>query len=438
MKKQKIKKYSLLKGFKDIVPEDQFFWSFVLDKLNKCAEAYGFEKIDLPIVEEYGLFARSVGTDTDIVSKEMFAFETLGKEKVALRPEGTAGAVRAYVEHGMMNKRKPIKMYYEGPMFRYEKPQAGRFRQFHQFGCEVFGEEDPIIDAQLIYMCYQIFDELNIPIEIKINSIGCNTCRNHYLKALKLYLKKYKSKLCVDCNKRYNKNILRILDCKQSKCQEIVAEAPQIIDHLCTECNTHFVKTLEYLEESQIAYTLNPFIVRGLDYYNRTAFEIFCKEEDGSQSALGGGGRYDTLVRMLGGQKTPAIGFALGIERIVARLRDMYEKTPAEARKFEIPTSKTCDVFIAQLGDGARKKVLVLFEKIRREGFLVGESVSKTALKQQMEEADRLRAKMCLIVGQKEIMDDTILIRDMESGNQEVVPSNQILKVLRRRLDSLK
>lgn len=437
-KKLKAKKYSLVKGFKDILPEDHFYWDFVLTKFKDVAYAYGFEKIELPILEESGLFVRGVGSDTDIVSKEMFSFETPGKDKVTLRPEGTAGVVRAYVEHGMMNRRKPVKLYYSGPMFRYDKPQAGRYRQFQQIGFEVFGDDDPIIDAQLIFMCYQMYDELNIPVNIQVNSIGCSTCRNHYLKALKLYLKKYKSKLCPDCNKRYNKNVLRILDCKQKKCQEIVAEAPQIVDHLCPDCNKHFVKVLEYLDDSQIPYNLNPFIVRGLDYYNRTAFEVFAKDDDGSQSALGGGGRYDGLVRLLGGAKTPAVGFALGLERTISKLRENEEKNKDTDKSLHIETQQKCDIFVAQLGDEARKKVLVLFEKLRRDGFIMGESISKTALKAQMEDADRLKAKFCLIVGQKELIDDTILIRDMESGNQEIVPSNQLLKVLRRRLESLK
>ena len=338
----------------------------------------------------------------------------------------------------MLNRRKPVKLFYHGPMFRYDKPQAGRYRQFNQFGFEVFGEDDPILDAQLIFMCYQMYEELNIPINIQINSIGCSTCRNHYMKALKVYLKKYKSKLCPDCNKRYNKNILRILDCKQKKCEEIVSDAPQIVDHLCPDCNKHFVKVLEYLDDSQIPYNLNPFIVLGLEYYNKPAFEIFAKDDDSSQGALGGGGRYDGLVRLLGGAKTPAGGFAIGLERTIIKFKENNEKNRDSDKFLNILQHKTCDIFVAQLGDEARKKVLVLFEKLRKDGFVMGESISKTALKAQMEDADRMKARFCLIMGQKELIDDTVLIRDMESGNQEIVPSNQLLKVLRRRLESLK
>ncbi|HNV97228.1 MAG TPA: histidine--tRNA ligase [bacterium] len=434
MSKKKVQKFYLVKGFKDILPEDQLYWEFVRAKFFNVAKSYGYDRIDLPILEDSKLFVKGVGNLTDVVSKEMFTFETLGNEKVSLRPEGTAGTVRAYIEHGMVNRKKPVKMFYIGPMFRYDKPQAGRYRQFYQFGLEVFAEDDPIIDSQMIYMTYQLFDELKIPVIIKINSIGCPKCREKFLKILKDYLKKNKSKLCKDCQIRYNKNILRILDCKEKKCREIVLEAPQILDHLCDDCNKHFVKVLEYLEDSQINYELDPFIVRGLDYYNRTTFEIlpteeFCEGDPGSQSALAGGGRYDYLVKNLGGQNTPAIGMAFGMDRIVNALK--------KVKNLELSNINTSDVFVAQLGDKARKKVLILFEKLRRAGFSVAESISKTSLGQQLEEANRLKTKLALIVGEKELLDKTVLIRDMESGNQEVVPENKIESVLELRLKSL-
>ncbi len=434
MAKKKVQKFYLVKGFKDILPEDQIYWEFVRAKCLNVAKSYGYERIDLPMLEDSKLFVKGVGNLTDVVSKEMFTFETLGKEKVSLRPEGTAGAVRAYIEHGMVNRKKPVKMFYMGPMFRYDKPQAGRYRQFYQFGLEVFAEDDPIIDSQMIYMTYQLFDEMKIPVVIKINSIGCPKCREKFLKILKDYLKKNKSKLCKDCQDRYNKNILRILDCKEKKCGEIVQDSPQIIDHLCEDCNKHFVKVLEYLEDSQINYELDPFIVRGLDYYNRTTFEIiptdeFCEGDPGSQSALAGGGRYDYLVKNLGGQNTPAIGMAFGMDRIVNALK--------KVKDLEIPNINTSDVFIAQLGDKARKRVLALFERLRRAGFSIAESISKTSLGQQLEEANRLKTKLALIIGEKELLDKTILIRDMESGNQEVVPEAKIEAVLEMRLKSL-
>lgn len=433
MSKKKVQKFYLVKGFKDILPEDQNYWDFLYSKFLNIAKSYGYEKIDLPILEDSKLFVRGVGNLTDVVSKEMFTFETLGGEKVSLRPEGTAGVVRAYIEHGMVNKKKPVKLFYIGPMFRYDKPQAGRYRQFYQFGLEVIGEDDPIIDSQMIYMTYNLFEEMKIPVVIKINSIGCPKCREKFLKILKEYLKKNKSKLCKDCQIRYNKNILRILDCKEKKCREIVLESPQIIDHLCEDCNKHFVKTLEYLEDSQINYELDPFIVRGLDYYNRTTFEIIPTEEfsqgdPGSQSALAGGGRYDYLIKNLGGQNTPAIGMAFGMERIINALKKA---------NVDIPNNGSCDVFVAQLGDKARKKILVLFERLRRAGFSIGESISKSSLSNQLEEANRLKSKLALIIGDKELIDKTILIRDMESGNQEVVPENKLESVLEMRLRSL-
>jgi len=429
-KVNKNRKYFLVKGFRDILPEEQKYWDFIRDKVINIARAYGFKRIDLPVLEEAGLFVKGVGPDTDIVSNEMFSFSTLGRERVSLRPEGTAGIVRAYIQHGMLNKPKPVKLFYIGPMFRYDKPQAGRHRQFYQFGAEVFGTDDPIIDAQLIYMIYQTYQTLKIPINIQINSIGCKICRNKYIKALKNYLKKNRSKLCANCKTRYIKNTLRVLDCKQKKCQELILEAPQIVDYLCEDCNQHFVKVLEYLEDIEVPYILNPFIVRGLDYYNRTTFEIFPQnEEAGSQSALAGGGRYDKLVKNLKGQDTPAIGFSMGLERTINSLK--------KVENLKIKSKDKCDIFIAQLGERARKKVLVLFEKLRQSGFKVAENISKADLKSQLESANKLNVKLALIIGQKEILDNTILIRDMESGNQEVVPEDKLNKVLKRRLKSL-
>jgi histidyl-tRNA synthetase len=434
--KSKKRKFSLVKGFKDILPADQMYWNFVRNKFVSISHSYGFQRIDLPILEETGLFARGIGEDTDVVSKEMFSFKTLGKEEVSLRPEGTASVVRAYVEHGMLNKPKPVKVYYMGPMFRYDRPQAGRYRQFYQFGLEAIGDDDPIIDAQLIYLCNQMYNDIGIPVDIQINSIGCPKCRKSYIKVLKNYLKKHKNKLCNNCKSRYLKNSLRVLDCKEKKCKEVVEEAPQIIDHLCEDCNTHFVKVLEYLEDAETPYVLNPFIVRGLDYYNRTAFEVFPKGDSGSQSALAGGGRYDALVKTLCGPDTPAIGLAIGMERTINKLKEKEELEGGKRNK-EIVKSDRCDVFVAQLGEQARKKALVLFEELRKAGFNVGESLSKSALKAQLEASNRKKAKLSIIIGQKEILDKTILIRDMESGNQEIVPEDKIIKVLKRRLRSL-
>ena len=428
-KTKKQKAFSLVKGFKDIIPDDQFYWNFVREKFFSIANAYGFERIDLPIIEDSKLFVRGVGIGTDIVSKEMFSFETPGKEKVSMRPEGTAGVVRAYIEHGMLNKKKPVKLSYSGPMFRYDRPQSGRYRQFYQFGLEIFGEESPIIDAQLIFMAYKMFEDLGIEVDVQVNSIGCKKCRPRYEKALKTYLKKNKKNMCPNCQDRYTKSILRVLDCKERKCRPIIEEAPQIVDYLCEDCNKNFVKILEYLDDIEIPYSLNPFIVRGLDYYNGTTFEIFPKGENKSQSALGAGGRYDGLVKELGGQKTPAIGLAVGIDRVVKLLKEKEDSG--------ILTNRRCDLFVAQLGEKAKKKGMILFDELRKANFNVAENISKTSLKQQLEDANRLKTKLALIIGQKEILDKTILIRDMESGNQEVVPDDKIVPVLTRRLNSL-
>jgi len=434
--KSKKRKFSLVKGFKDILPTDQKYWNFVREKFIDISKAYGFQRIDLPILEETGLFIRGVGEGTDIVSKEMFSFRTLGAEDVSLRPEGTAGAVRAYIEHGMLNRSKPVKMFYIGPMFRYDRPQAGRYRQFHQFGLEALGSDDPIIDAQLIFLCSQMYKEIGLKINIQINSIGCKKCRKVYIRALKNYLKKNRNKMCGACKSRYLKNTLRVLDCKEKRCKELVSEAPQIVDYLCEDCNAHFVKVLEYLEDAEVSYILNPFIVRGLDYYNRTTFEIFPKGDFGSQSALAGGGRYDDLVKTLCGPDTPAIGVSIGMERTINKLREKEERAEEKSNE-DIKRSDLCDVFVAQLGESARKKALVLFEELRQAGFNVGENISKAALKGQLENSNKRKAKLSIIIGRKEILDKTILIRDMESGNQEIVPEDKVIKVLKRRLHSL-
>lgn len=427
----KVKKASksvikLVKGMKDILPNEQVYWELIRNKVSAAARDYGFQYIDTPVVEATALFKRAVGEETDAVSKEMYSFVDQGGEKLSLRPENTAGVVRAYIEHGMLNLPQPVKLFYFAPQFRHDKPQAGRYRQFWQFGFEVLGENDPIVDAQMISLSYFILQELGLNVEVQVNSIGDDNCRPKYMKTLVNYYKDNKKDLCPDCQKRLLHNPLRLLDCKVKKCQDLAKDAPQTVDHLCDECNKHFTSVLEYLDELDVKYNLNSKIVRGLDYYTRTAWEIVETSEEGKLNALGGGGRYDDLVESLGGRPTPAVGFAVGIERVVMKMQEA---------KVPVSKGRGCDIYVAQLGVEARKKSIRLFEELRANGFSVSENMSKKGLKDQLESADKKRAKYTLIMGQKEISDDTILIRDMESGVQEIVDYKKIKMEIKKRLD---
>ena len=468
--KKKTTKFALIRGMKDVLPKDQKYWDLIMSKVEKLAPIYGFSKINTPILEETSLFKRAVGEDTDIVEKEMFSFTDQSGDEVCLRPEFTASIVRAYIEHGMLNRPQPVKFWYWGPVFRYGRPQTGRLRQFNQFGFEVIGSPGAVIDSQLIILFYKLCEELKLKVTAQINSIGCPNCRPEYKRVLVDYLKIKKNFLCEDCKNRVLKNPLRVLDCKNEECQRLVAEAPQIVDFLCEDCKSHFIKVLEGLDECGIPYNLNSKLVRGLDYYTRTVFEFWpvmddVKEigdaksqgnnkgdinsnvvvkdkidhstedftdannpSDPSNLALGGGGRYDGLVEILGGrEETPASGFAVGIERIILMLKKQGAK---------IPDEKTPNVFLAQLGDQARKVCLKLFEDLRviRKNVRIAENLSKDGLKPQLEQANKLGVKYTLIVGQKEILDRTIIIRDMESGVQEIVDFDRAAEELKKRL----
>lgn len=425
----------LVRGMRDLLPSDMPYWRRVREVYESVAKSYGYDMIETPIVEEANLFIRGVGKVTDIVEKELFSWETPGGETVALRPEGTASIVRAYVHHGMLNLPQPVRLAYAGPFFRYDRPQAGRFRQFYQVGFECLGEADAILDAQLIVISWNILKELGIEPVVKINSLGTAESRANYKNALVAYFRSKKNKLSEDDKKRLLKNPLRLLDSKDEAMQEMKAEAPQIIDWLDEESKTHFMRVLEYLDEVGVPYQLDPYLVRGLDYYSKTVFEWFASSDDQelAQSSLGGGGRYDALVEMLGGRATPAAGFALGLDRIVSRLKEKDKGTEGGVMSNSV-SSAPVDVFLAQLGDMGRKKALALYEEFRKANIAVGEALAKTSIKGQMEVANRRKAKYAIIVGQKEVLDGTAVIRDMDSGTQEIVDVKKVVHEIRKKL----
>jgi len=425
----KIKKpIQVPKGTFDILPDDQKYWKKVRSAVSDVAQSYGFGRIDTPMFEYSDLYMASVGEATDVVEKQMYSFKSKGGDMLSLRPEGTAGVARAYIENGMTNLPQPVKLYYTGPMFRYEQPQSGRFRQFHQFGLETIGDAEPVLDAQIIQACFYLLKCLGLKkMVVQLNSLGCRTCRTAYRRALVDYYRHRKNKICLDCRRRLKENPLRLLDCKEEKCQPIKAQAPNIVDYLCEECHKHFKMVLEYLDELEIPYFLNNTIVRGLDYYTKTVFEIFTEDEQGKTTpanSLGGGGRYDNLVAQLGGKPTPAVGAALGIERVIHQMQKDQVKVSAFVPK----------VFLVQLGERGRKKGLKLFEKLSEAGIKIAESISRDSIKAQLKIADRLGAKFALILGQQEALDETVIIRDMATGVQETVPQGKVIDEVKKRL----
>ena len=411
----------------DILSEEQKYFQKIYDIVKEIADFYQFQKIETPILEQTELFSKGTGISTDIVQKQMFTLRTRGGDYLTLRPESTPGIVRAYIENGMFNLPQPVKLWYFGPCFRYEHPQAGRYRQFWQFGLEVLGEESAVIDAQIIQIFYNILKELKFKnLIIEVNSIGDSQCRPYYKKLLASYFKSREMALCSDCRRRLRENPLRILDCKEEKCQPIKAAAPQMIDHLCEECHKHFKAVLEFLDEIELPYRLNPYLVRGLDYYTKTVFEIYEDSSEGEvQGALPAGGRYDTLVKLLGEKDTPACGGACGIERLINLMK---------TKKIRFPQSPLPKVFLAQLGDLAKKKSLRLMEDFREERIQVIEFLSRDSLRAQLGKANKVGVKYTLILGQKEALEGTIIIRDMETGRQEIVRLDKAVREIKRRL----
>ena len=398
-----------IKGTEDVLPKDSYRWQFVEDVMRKESASYGFKEIRTPVFEHTELFARGVGQTTDVVQKEMYTFDTKGGESVTLRPEGTAGAARAVLEHGLVNDSLPIKASYFVSCYRYEKPQAGRLREFHQFGLECYGTQSPVADAELICAAQSIFDRLDIKqLRLEINSIGCPTCRAEYHKALKEYFYGYKDELCETCNSRLEKNPMRILDCKSPVCSKIAQGAPKITDYLCDECKEHFASVQKYLDAAGVEYTVNPTIVRGLDYYTKTVFE-FVTDFIGAQGTVCGGGRYDGLIEELGGKHLPSLGFAMGIERLLMLM---------DKQGIEIPKPSTCDLYVAVMGESASLKSFEIIKAVRSCGLIAETDVVGRGLRAQMKYADKIGAKFSMVLGENEIEQGKAVIKNMSSGEQ--------------------
>lgn len=398
-----------IKGTKDVLPKDVHKNQYIEATALDIASKFGYKEIRTPVFEHTELFQRGVGDTTDVVQKEMYTFDDKGGRSITLRPEVTAGAVRSYLENGLCNEALPQKVCYLTSCYRYEKPQAGRLREFHQFGVECFGSASPLADAEIIALAKSLFDALGVKdLSLEINSIGCPTCRAEYHKALKEYFSSRKDELCDTCKSRLDRNPMRILDCKSPICHEIAEGAPVVIDYLCDECKEHFENVQKYLKAQNIEYTINPQIVRGLDYYTKTVFE-FVSNSIGAQGTVCGGGRYDGLVEELGGQHTPSLGFAMGIERLMLLM---------EAQGCEFPEAEKPDLFIVALGEKATLKAVEIAKDMREEGFSALLDLNQRSVRAQMKYADKLGAKFNVVIGDNEVEAKTAKLKNMQTGEE--------------------
>lgn len=398
-----------IKGTKDVLPKDVYKNQYIEATCLGVAEQFGYKEIRTPVFEHTELFQRGVGDTTDVVQKEMYTFDDKGGRSITLRPEGTAGAVRSFLENGLCNEALPQKVCYTTSCYRYEKPQAGRLREFHQFGIECFGSASPLADAEIIALAKAIFDNLEVrDLSLEINSIGCPSCRAEYHKALKKYFSARKDELCDTCKDRLDRNPMRILDCKSPVCSEIAKDAPVMLDYLCEDCREHFEKVQAYLKAQNIAFNINPKIVRGLDYYTKTVFE-FVSDSIGAQGTVCGGGRYDGLVEELGGQKTASLGFAMGLERLMLLM---------EAQNCPFPEPQAADLFIVALGDKAVLKALEISKDMRAEGFGCLMDLNQRSVRAQMKYADKLGAKFNLVIGDNEVESGCAKLKNMATGEE--------------------
>ena len=409
------------KGTKDTLPDQVYKWHYVEKKFSEICDKYGYKEIRTPVFEHTELFTRGVGDTTDIVQKEMYTFKDFGNRSLTLKPEGTSPAVRSFIEHKSYAEVQPTKIYYITPCFRYEKPQSGRLREFHQFGIEVFGTPDMLADADVICLGNDFLHEMGITdVQLEINSVGCPNCRAKHREALRAFLKPHYDELCDTCKDRYERNPMRIIDCKSEICQAIVKDAPMMVDYLCDDCKKAFEDVQKNLDSMGIEYVVNPRIVRGLDYYTKTAFE-FVSTSIGSQGTVCGGGRYDDLVEELGGPSVPGVGFGLGIERLLMLM---------EANGYEIPEPEPLDVFIAFVGDAAKAEGLSILRRLRQNGVKAEMDTLARNVKGQFKYANRLNAKYTIVIGDDEIAKGVVQIKDMEKHEQNEVKLTDLVEEL--------
>lgn len=410
------------KGTHDIIFDDINKWHIIESKLTELMEVYDYQEIRTPIFESTELFLRGVGDTTDIVDKEMYTFQDKGDRSITLRPEGTASVARAFIEHSGFNEVLPSKFYYIGPMFRYSRPQTGRFRQFHQFGVEVIGSINPYLDGEVLEMMMKIFTSLGIKnLNLEINSVGCPKCRPIHKEILKDYLKLNFNELCPTCQGRYEKNPLRIFDCKNTRCQEIINNGPYITDNLCNECNEHFEEVKKYLAMSKVEYVLNKKMVRGLDYYTKTAFEITAGRE-GAQSSIGGGGRYDGLIEELGGPSLPGIGFAIGLERVVLTMEEqgLFDNLICIKKK----------VYVANVSENNIDAAVQLVQKLRNLNIVAIYDIMTRKLKGQFKYANKINADYVITIGDDEVENNMYPLKNMNTGEQIVYSYDELIKNL--------
>ncbi len=418
-------KYRRPTGTLDILPEERPYWRFLEQTVHEILSLYGYQQIDVPVFEYTELYVRGVGEGTDIVEKEMYTFEDRSHDSLTLRPEFTAGIARAYVEHHMYKRPQPVKLYAIGPVFRYERPQAGRYRQHTQVSVEAFGEQDPALDFEILSLAHHLFDRLGFQrLYFQLNSTGCPVCRPRYVEALKAYYMEHYDEIDNDCKRRLERNPLRVLDCKADQCQPVIAGAPKILDYLCDDCRTHFETLRGYLDEAGLSYVINPRLVRGLDYYTKTVFEVWA-EGIGAQAAICGGGRYDGLVAEIGGPSVPGIGFGAGWERIILAMK---------AQGITPPPLPGPQVFVAHMGASTKAAAVQLAARLRRADLATWLAFGERSLKSQMREANRLGVRYAVIVGEAEHARGAVTVRDMESGEQTEVAQDALVTWLRDRL----
>ena len=416
------------RGTQDILPEDQDYWSFVRSKAAEISQLYQYSRIDTPILEQTDLFLRSVGDTTDIVEKQMYTFQDRGGDQITLRPEGTAPVCRAYIEHGMQDWPQPVRLYYIGPIFRYERPQKGRLRQHHQFGVEAIGDPSAEFDLQVITLARRFYDSLGLKeLTLQLNSIGCRVCRPAYVRGVQDYYASRVEGLCADCKSRLSRSPLRLLDCKDPSCQAAIKEAPRILGHLCQDCAKHLEFLKDGLDKQRVVFQMNPYLVRGLDYYTRTVFE-FQPSDVGGQSAIGGGGRYDDLIEQLGGRPTPGVGFATGLERVILNMKN--QGIPADV-------GVTPKVWIASADADGRRMAPVEAKKYQDAQISTAYASGSLSLRSQLGRADSSGANFVVVIGSNELASGTRTIRIMETGNQIQIPEASTIDFLKEKIREL-